>query len=108
MLFRPDDEVRVAMESWKVIEVSSDLVSEKTRHLVGVVGGLGRVCSPIQEFDTDTMEVTTRSGKIYELFKSPNTDIDAQYVLANWCEMNGITEVTDYVLRLFHTTQPDQ
>ena len=95
MLFKPDDEVRVAMESWKVIEVSSDLVEERTRHLVGIVGGLGRVCSPIQEFDTDTMEVTTRSGKIYELFKSPNTDIDAQYVLANWCRMNEITEVSD-------------
>lgn len=95
MLFRPDDEVRVAMESWKVIEVSSDLFNDKTRHLVGVVGGLGRVCSPIDEFDTESMEVTTRSGKIYELFKGPNTDIDAQYVLANWCSLNKITEVTD-------------
>lgn len=95
MLFRPDNEVRVIMKSWKVIEVSSDLVNDKTRHLVGVVGDFGRVCSPIQEFDTDAMEVTTRSGKVYELVGKPNENADSEYVLESWCSMNKITEVTD-------------
>ena len=80
---------------WSVREVSSFLDEETTQHLVGVVDGYGRVCSPIQEFDRETMTVTTQSGKLYELVGEPGLDMDAAYVFANWCRMNGVTEVTD-------------
>ena len=83
------------MSMWSVRKVSSPLLEETTQHLVGVVDGLGRVCSPIQEFDCETMTVTTQSGKLYELVGEPGLDMDAAYVFANWCRMNGVTEVTD-------------
>ena len=83
------------MSMWSVHEVSSPLLEETTQHLVGVVDGYGRVCSPIQEFDRETMTVTTQSGKLYELVGEPGLDMDAAYVFANWCRMNGVTEVTD-------------
>jgi len=95
MLFRPDGETRVVMEHWSVAEVTCAEIGHATQHLVGVVDSLGRVCSPIQEFDHNKMEAVTRSGKIYELHGRPSSDIDAKYVFANWCKMNGITEVTD-------------
>ena len=93
MLFRPESETKVQMSAWSVREVSSPLDDETTQHLVGVVDGLGRVCSPIQEFDRETMTVTTRSGKLYELIGPPGVDIDAEYVFKNWCRMNGVTEL---------------
>jgi len=95
MLFRPDDEIRVAMKHWSVVEVSCAGLDRMTRHLVGITGDFGRVCSPIQEFDHDKMEAVTRSGKIYELLGKPGSNTEANYVFGNWCEMNGITEVTD-------------
>ena len=95
MLFRPESETKVQMSMWSVRKVSSPLLEETTQHLVGVVDGLGRVCSPIQEFDCETMTVTTQSGKLYELVGEPGLDMDAAYVFANWCRMNGVTEVTD-------------
>ena len=95
MLFRPESETKVQMSMWSVHEVSSPLLEETTQHLVGVVDGYGRVCSPIQEFDRETMTVTTQSGKQYELVGEPGLDMDAAYVFANWCRMNGVTEVTD-------------
>ena len=95
MLFRPDKETKVQMSMWSVREVSSFLDEETTQHLVGVVDGYGRVCSPIQDFDRETMTVTSRSGKLYELVGEPGLDMDAAYVFANWCRMNEITEVTD-------------
>ena len=95
MLFRPESETKVQMSMWSVRKVSSPLLEETTQHLVGVVDGYGRVCSPIQEFDRETMTVTTRSGKLYELVGEPGLDMDAAYVFANWCQMNGVTEVTD-------------
>jgi hypothetical protein len=95
MLFKPGNEIRVAMEYWSVAEVSCSGLDHATQHLVGVVDGLGRVCSPIQEFDYDKMEATTRSGKIYELHGKPSTDMDAKYVFANWCRLNQVTDVID-------------
>ena len=95
MLFRPESETKVQMSMWSVREVSSFLDEETTQHLVGVVDGYGRVCSPIQEFDRETMTVTTRSGKLYELIGPPGDGVDSRYVFTNWCRMNGVTEVTD-------------
>jgi len=95
MLFRPDDGTKVVMKHWRVIEVSSALNREKTRHLVGRVGDYGQVCSPIQEFDTETMSAITRSGKRYELLGYPGVSVDAEYVIESWCNLNRIDEVTD-------------
>ena len=95
MLFRPDDEIRVGMDTWSVVEVTCTGLSNATRHLVGIVNGLGRVCSPIQDFDPSTMEATSRSGKIYELVGQPGKDPDAEYVFTQWCRLNDIDEYTD-------------
>lgn len=94
MLFRPDDEIRVEIDCWSVKEVTSEHLNA-TRHLVGIVDGFGRVCSSIQNFDPETMEATTRSGKIYELCGEPGIASDAAYVFDQWCKINQITEITD-------------
>lgn len=93
-MYRPGPETRVQIRSWSVREV--DAFDVKSRHLCGVVDSDGRVCSPIQEFDPETMEATTRSGKIYEIVGWPGTDPDAEYVWSMWCRMNGI-ESKDFV-----------
>lgn len=95
MLFRPDDEIRVEIDCWSVKEVTGSHILDPTRHLVGIVDGFGRVCSPIQDFDPETMEVTTRSGKIYELCGEPGIASDAEYVFTRWCELNEIGEYVD-------------
>ena len=95
MLFRPDDEIRVEIDCWSVREVHCAGLDQPTRHLVGIVDGFGRVCSPIQDFNPETMEATSRSGKIYELYGEPGIASNAEYVFDHWCDMNGITEKTD-------------
>lgn len=97
MLFRPDKaETKIQMTSWSVREVSSSDINEgSTQHLIGLVNGYGRVCSPIQEFDRETMIATTRSGKQYKLLGEPGLNMDAAFVFENWCQMYKITQVTD-------------
>ena len=102
MLFKPEGETKVQMSVWSVREVSIPFLKEATQHLVGVVDGLGRVCSPIQDFNRETMTVTSRSGKLYELVGEPGLDMNAAYVFANWCRMNGVTEVTDVTVQYWN------
>ena len=104
MLFRPDGETRVVIEHWSVAEVTCAGIGYATQHLVGVVDGLGRVCSPIQEFDHNKMEAVTRSGKIYELHGRPGSDMSADYVFAQWCRLNEIDEWTDVTNEYLFTT----
>jgi len=86
---RPGPETRVMIDNWSVREVNS--AGEATRHLCGTVGGEGRVCSPIQDFDPGKMEFVSRSGKIYEAIGWPRTgQTDAEFVWSQWCSLNGI------------------
>lgn len=95
MWFRPSNETQVEMYSWSVKQVQCKRLNSSTRHLVGLVNGIGRVCSPIQNFDKSTMKVKSRSGKIYVLCGDAGTDSDAEYTFDMWCRMNGIDDVVD-------------
>jgi len=103
MLFRPDDEIRISIDRWSIKEVTSPHL-DATRHLVGIVDGFGRVCSPIQNFDPNAMEATTRSGKIYELCGEPGIASEAEYVFTQWCKLNEIDEYTDVTNEYLFTT----
>lgn len=54
--------------------------------------GEGRVCSPVMEFDKNTMRGMTRSGRIYELVGEPGFNRDAEYVWHKWLVLNDVTE----------------
>ena len=89
-VYRPGPETRVMIDNWSVREIM--MGAEKTRHLCGTVGGEGRVCSPIQDFDKQSMEFTTRSGKIYETIGWPSSgNNEAEFVWSKWCAINGIS-----------------
>ena len=95
MLYRPSkNESRVMIDSWSVREISSNGIT--SRHLCGVVNGEGRVCSPIQDFDSSNMSFTSRSGKLYEARGWPGQNNDAEYVWAGFCKANDI-EPTEYI-----------
>ena len=86
---RPGPETRVVIDNWSVREVL--IAGEATRHLCGTVFGVGRVCSPIQDFNKEKMEFTTGSGKIYETIGWPSSGHnDAEFVWSKWCSLNGI------------------
>ena len=96
MLYRPQkNESHVIIDNWSVREVTHD--GSTTRHLCGVVNGEGRVCSPIQDFDSSNMSFTSRSGKLYEARGWPGQNNDAEYVWNNFCGIIGVepTEYTD-------------
>lgn len=88
-VYRPGPETRVTIDNWSVREVTIN--DQITRHLCGTVAGEGRVCSPIQDFDSQKMEFTTRSGKVYEAIGWPRVgQTDAEFVWSKWCSLNGI------------------
>ena len=56
--------------------------------------GEGRVCSPVLEFDKQTMRGRTRSGRVYELVGPPGLNADALYVWNRWLNINNNPVVT--------------
>lgn len=98
MLYRPNGETSVVMAHWSVREVDIKGLDSSTRHLCGVVGVDGRVCSPIEHFNPEKRSFVTRSGKVYQVAEEPGYNNNAEYVWQNWCQMNGVdgwVDVTD-------------
>lgn len=89
MLYRPpstDEQPAVDLARWQVFKVD-----DGEMHFVGhIVGGQGRVSSPIKAFDLDSMAGVTRSGRRYRLVGEPGQDSDGLYVWAHWCAFNRI------------------
>ena len=89
-IWRPesiDEEPEVVMTSWSIFEING-----KDRHFCGynVLLREGRVSSRIEEFDRQTMQGRTASGRVYKLKGLPGCDPDARYVWSRWCKINGI------------------
>jgi hypothetical protein len=86
------------LSNWKIYEVCSELWPTKTLHFVGynVTEREGRVSSAIQEFDLHTMCGRTGSGRIYKLQGPRGSDSDSSYVFARWCNLNKITELSEF------------
>ena len=88
----------VVLGNWKVYEVCSELWLGKTLHFVGynLTEREGRVSSAIAEFDLATMCGRTSSGRVYKLLGSPGSESDSAYVFARWCNVNKITELSEF------------
>lgn len=93
MKAKPGTKIEVAGGIWKapcisqqpilrLIRWSVRQVESGSRHLVGfnVADHEGRVSTAIQTLDPTTAQVTTRSGRIYELVGPPGCDKDAEWV----------------------------
>lgn len=92
-----DETPSVVLSRWRIFEVTTPYHDLPTRHFVGYneTEGEGRASSAIQEFDTDTMQGITRSGRVYRLTGSPGSDPDALYVWSRWSEMNEVETSKD-------------
>lgn len=97
-IWRPADvsqEPETKLVDWQVYKVYIEQLGEYTMHFNGYTLGAygeGRVCSPVVEFDKNTMRGVTQSGRIYELVGAPGFNRDAEYVLNRWLSMNGNPE----------------
>lgn len=92
----------VDLEQWKVVEVESPYWDGRTRHFVGynLTEGEGRVSSAIQQFDAETMQGITRSGRVYRLVGNPGHSSDAEYVWDRWCRINQAENEQDVTMEI--------
>lgn len=78
------------------LDIARWLVKElpdKSRHLVGLTYGEGRVSSKIVAFDKDTMTFTTRTGRKYLARRGGSAfNIAAAYLFETWCAINNVTD----------------
>lgn len=84
----------IQLSRWSVMETQTG-----DHHLVGynMRDREGRVSTAISGFNPATSEVTTRSGRVYQLYGSPGYDSDGTWVWQIWSSRNGLTgkDVTD-------------
>lgn len=75
------------LEQWRVMELQNG-----ERHLVGRPQSTcdGRVSSSIVK--TEGSNLTTQSGRLYQLTGPSGYNDDAQYVWEIWCRANGVAE----------------
>ena len=97
-IWKPADvtqEPETKLVDWQVYKVYLEQLGEYTMHFNGYTLGAygeGRVCSPVVEFDKNTMRGVTQSGRIYELVGAPGVNRDAEYVWRRWLGLNGSPE----------------
>ncbi|TAM55186.1 MAG: hypothetical protein EPN57_04065 [Paraburkholderia sp.] len=95
---------RITLARWRIFETD-----DGSRHFVGVdmFDSSGRVSSPIVTFDPVTMQGTTHTGRIYELFGPKGSSLNAEYVWTRWCERYKVTSYTDVTERMRDGTDDD-
>ncbi|MFA6272658.1 MAG: AAA family ATPase [Patescibacteria group bacterium] len=101
-----NEEPEETIMRWSVREALFEDLNDKSRHLIGYIPrkGKGRVTSAIQSFDREKMRIKTSSGRLYQLEGQPGFDSDAEYVWAQWKELNDVREDIDVTnqYRLMH------
>ncbi len=83
------EQPELSITQWCVKELA-----DGSRHLVGVIadsGHDGRVSSKIMDFKDGV--VTTRSGRKYHLSGESGSSLNALYVWAAWCALNGLDPI---------------
>lgn len=87
----------VTLFAWHVFEVQLPSAKAKTWHLCGLRGetGNGKVSSPITIIDPETLRCVTRSGQIYEVQGTPDTNNDAFATKKQWLYINRVQENRD-------------
>ena len=89
------------MWRWRLYQVKAHGI--RSRHLVGLADGEGRVCSGIVQWDLRSLCATTSSGRVYQLVGPPDWNADADYVFGRWKAVNGcekVKQMTRALLRL--------
>ena len=101
-IWKPADvkqEPETILSQWRVYKVKGNFDGEaETTHFVGYTLGRfgeGRVCSPVLEYDPETRQGITRSGRVYKLHGSSGFNRDAMYVWNRWLGMAGDPEYID-------------
>ena len=93
MLIRPKsvtDEPVFSIQNWKIFKITQEPV---TYHFCGyhVDSALGRVCSPITEFNLQECTGITESGRKYILIGELGEHPDVRYVLGVWLYAQGVS-----------------
>ncbi|RDK11891.1 hypothetical protein [Cupriavidus lacunae] len=90
-MFRPAPDVptepSIELAGWLVMETERG-----ERHLAGinVSRGTPRVSSAIETLEASTMQVTTRSGRVYSLRGIGNVATEARLAWGLWCRGNAV------------------
>ncbi len=79
---------------WSLMQVKN-FDGARTRHLVGRLGGHGRMTAPVVSLDLRSLCATTQSGRSYRLSGPPLPDPDARYVFTSWARVSGGTNTKD-------------
>lgn len=60
-----------------------------------------RTSSTITSINTETLECTTETGRVYKLQGRPGSSLDAEYVFNNWCRIHRVTDSKDVTAETF-------
>ncbi len=95
MFYHPEPVDRspdVILAKWSVFEFNKNELT--SRHFVGfnLLSLDGRVSSPIEVFDKETMTGITKSGRSYRLRGQSGVHEDALYVFFKWKVINGAND----------------
>ena len=92
-------EPQTILSQWRAYKVKGNFDGEpETTHFVGyTVGrfGEGRVCSPILQYDPETRQAITKSGRVYKLHGDSGFNPDAMYVWNRWLSIASNPEYID-------------
>lgn len=83
----------VEMSHWSFRTVT-DGGGYKTKHLIGLVNGFGRVSSAVEEV-MEGGDVKTSSGRVYKLIGPVGQHMDSEWVWDVWLEANQVWEVKE-------------
>lgn len=86
----------IILVRWRVVEVQTK-DSQIERHFIGYnqKDQEGRVSSAIQNYNVETGQGVTRSGRVYQLIGEPGYDQDGEWVWANWTRVNQFLNEKD-------------
>jgi hypothetical protein len=102
----PGDSLGIALRRWRVMEVEMHDGS-RSLHVWGhdVSNGLGRASSPIVDFNSDAMSVTTISGRNYQLIGLPGNSRLGKHAWIKWCSSNGVVAEQDVTSEYLNINQ---
>jgi hypothetical protein len=91
-----------SLRRWRVIEVVSKS-GTRSRHVYGhdAANSTGRASSAIKEFNRETMTVTTRSGRTYQLVGAPGKARIGEHAWQSWCDKAGVVSEMDVTSEYF-------
>jgi len=103
------DRPHVTLREWAAFEVPLNGPDEPwTRHLAGwsCKDQQGQICSAVLQFDPQTGNCVTQSGRVYRLLGRPGLNADAAYVWNRWKRIASVSEQRDVTREVFDALEP--